>query len=128
MRPVSALAYPFEHTFEEPMGSNKRYSHYYDEVMDARIAEGIMRTGDPDTLDSKQLDLENEPMTRSPKPQPARAWVRYGEHSMEIDVEVVAWTSRAVAVRWDGPDGAEHHAWLWSGAVRTRQRASRNSS
>jgi hypothetical protein len=53
--------------------------------MDARIAESIMRTGEPDTLDSKQLDLAHEPLTHSPEPQPARAWARYGEQSIEVD-------------------------------------------
>lgn len=45
-------------------------------------------------------------MTRTPKPYPARAWIRYGDQSIEIDVEVVAWTERAVAIRWPGPEAA----------------------
>jgi len=102
------------------MGTSKRYAHSIDARMDARVADGIMRTGAPDTLDPKQLGLDDEPMTRTPRPQPARAWVRYGEQSIEIDVEVVAWTERAVAIKWPGPDGAEHHAWVWAGAVARR--------
>lgn len=87
-----------------------------------------MRTGgEPDTLDAKQLDLAHEPLTRSPEPEPARAWVRYGEQSIEIDVEVTAWTARAVAIRWPGPDGAEHRAWVWAGSVSTRRIRSRPS-
>jgi len=104
------------------MGTNKRYAHHYDEMMDAKIAEGIMRTGAPDTLDSKQLALGREALTRAPIPQPARAWVRYGDHSIEIDVEVVAWTEKAIAIRWPGPDGTEHRAWVWAGAVGHQRR------
>jgi hypothetical protein len=58
------------------MGTSKRYAHFYDEVMQAKIAEGIMRTGLPETLDDKHLALDTEPMTRTPKPEAARAWVR----------------------------------------------------
>lgn len=103
------------------MGTNKRYAHHYDGLMDARIADGIMRTGEPDTLDPKQLGLDHEPMTRTPKPHPARAWVPYGDHSIETDVEVVAWTERAIAIRWPGPGNSEHHAWVWVGAVSQRR-------
>jgi hypothetical protein len=103
------------------MSTSKPYAHAIDARMDARVAEGIMRTGDPDTLDAKQLDLDHEPLTKTPHARAARAWARYGEHSIEIDVEVVAWTERAIAVRWPGPDGMEHRAWLWAGAVRQRQ-------
>lgn len=103
------------------MGTSKRYSHHYDALMENRIAEGIMRTGMPETLDDKQLALDTEPLTRTPKPEAARAWVQYGDHSIEIDVEVVAWTSRAIAVKWPGPEGVEHHAWVWSGAVSLRR-------
>jgi hypothetical protein len=39
------------------MGTSKRYAHSIDARMDARIAEGIMRTGAPDTLDPQQLAL-----------------------------------------------------------------------
>jgi hypothetical protein len=102
------------------MGTSKRYAHSIDARMDARIADGIMRTGQPDTLDPKQLALDHEPLTRTPRPRPARAWVTYGSQSIEIDVEVVAWTSRALAVRWPAPDGIEHHAWVWLGAVSER--------
>lgn len=102
------------------MGTSKRYAHSIDAQMDARVAEGVMRTGQPETLDPRQLRLDLEPMTRAPIPRPARAWVRYGEQSIEIDVEVVAWTDRAVAIRWPGPGGIEHHAWVWAGAVGQR--------
>jgi hypothetical protein len=99
------------------MGTSKRYPHVIDAQMDARVLDGIMRTGKPDTLSELELQLDRMPLTRDPQPKPARAWIRYGEHSVEIDVEVVAWTDRAIAVRWPGPGGDEHRAWVWMGAV-----------
>jgi hypothetical protein len=103
------------------MGTSKRYAQHYDGLMDARIADGVMRSGEPDTLDARELEFDNESMTRTPKPRPARAWVRYGDQSIEVDVEVVAWTERAIAIRWPGPEGSEHHAWVWGGAVGQRR-------
>jgi hypothetical protein len=35
------------------------------------------------------------------------------------DVEVVACTEHAVAIRWPAPEG-EHRAWVWAGAIRSR--------
>ncbi len=99
------------------MGTSKRYAHGIDAQMDRRVLDGIMRTGTPETLTEAELQLDQMPLTKHPRPRPARAWVRYGEHSLEIDVEVVAWTDRAVAVRWPGPDGMEHRACVWVGAV-----------
>lgn len=97
-------------------GATSVNAHHFDQLMDARVVEGIMQTGDPDTLDPNQLDLDRELLHRTPKPQLARAWVRHGDHAVEIDVEVVAWKSRAIAIRWPGPGGAEHHGWFWTGA------------
>ncbi len=86
--------------------------------MDARIAERVMAGGEPDTLTAAELDLDVEPLTRTPRPRPVRAWVRYGDVPLQVDGEAVAWTERAVAVRWRTPAGVEHRAWVWVGAVR----------
>jgi hypothetical protein len=34
-----------------------------------------------------------------------------------IEAELVAWTSRACAVRWRTRTGEEHRAWVWASAV-----------
>ena len=44
-------------------------------------------------------------------------WVRFGEFSIKIHVEVVASTSRAIAGKWPWPDDTEHHASFLAGAV-----------
>jgi hypothetical protein len=52
------------------------------------------------------------------------AWVPHtdGAHRM-IEAVAVAWTAKAVRVRWrtGGEDPEEHHAWVWAGAVTRRQ-------
>lgn len=87
--------------------------------MDARIAESTMRGKKPETLTPTELQLEKEPLTRTPVARPVRAWVRYGEVPLLVDAEAVAWTDHAVAIRWMGPDG-EQRAWVWTSAVRAR--------
>ena len=37
--------------------------------------------------------------------------------AVKLDVEIVAWTSRAVAIRWKTPTGDAHRAWVWASAV-----------
>lgn len=102
------------------MGTSKRYAHVVDAQMNARILEAVMRTGLPETLSEPEKRLDVDALTRPPQPRPARAWVRYGEQAVEIDVELVAWTDRVAAVRWPGPDEAEHRAWVWASAVTVR--------
>lgn len=102
------------------MGTSKRYADAVDRQMDARIAQRIMSGGPPASLGRAELQLDQLALTRTPKPIPVRVWVRYPEAPLEVDAEAVAWTSRAVAVRWPGPDG-EHRAWVWASAVTPRE-------
>lgn len=98
------------------MGTNRRYAADVDRRMDARIAERIMSSGAPLSLSNAELELDVQPLTRTPKPHAVRAWVRYPEAPLKVDAEAVAWTPRAVAIRWPGPSG-EHRAWVWVSAV-----------
>jgi len=98
------------------IGSNKRYAAQIDARMSAHVDQMMMR-GAPQTLSDAELELDVHPLTRTPIPVPASAWVRYGELAVKIDVEVVAWTPRAVAVRWTTPAGEQHRSWVWASAV-----------
>lgn len=100
------------------MGTNKRYADRVDRQMNARVVEMAMRDHHPASLTNEELELDVEPLTRTPKPRRARAWVRYNTTPVLLDVEVVAWTEHAVAVRWRTPAGREDKAWVWSSAVR----------
>ena len=88
--------------------------------MNARIAEREAEGNAPLSLTSEELELATEPLTRTPAPRRVRAWVRFGAVAMKVDAEAVAWTGRAVAIRWIMPSGAEHRAWVWASAVEPR--------
>lgn len=99
------------------MGSNRRFAAQVDARMDARIAERIMRSGAPLSLSSVELQLDVQPLTRTPMPEAVRVWVRYPSAALQVNALAVAWTPRAVAVKWPGPDESEHRAWVWASAV-----------
>jgi len=98
------------------LGTSKRYAAHYDQRMNDKILERVMAEQTPTSLTPDELELDRHPLTRTPKPEAVTAWVRYGKTAVKVDARVVAWTPRAVAVRWDTP-GGEHRAWLWSSAV-----------
>ena len=105
---------------ETRLSTNKRYADAIDRRMNARIAEREVEGHAPLSLTPEELELATEPVTKTPLPRPVRAWVRFGPHAMRVDAEAVAWTSRAVAIRWTMPSGVEHRAWVWSSAVGAR--------
>ena len=98
------------------MGTSKRYADSIDRRMGVQADLSIMRGGEPDSLSATELELKTEPVTRTPQPMPVTARVRYGKVGIQVDGRAVAWTSKAVAVEWDGPDGP-HRAWVWASAV-----------
>jgi len=98
------------------MGTSKRYAEHYTRQMDESIGRRIMASGQPQSLGPQELALETTPLTRAPKPLQVRAWVRYPDGPIQVDAEAVAWTARAVAVRWKAGD-IVHKAWVWSSAV-----------
>ena len=102
------------------LGTNKRYSDSIDRRMNSRIAEREVEGLKPFTLTPDELELATEPLTRTPVPKPVRAWIRFGSHAIKVDAEAVAWTNRAVAIRWTMPSGAQHRAWVWASAVEPR--------
>lgn len=102
------------------MGSNRRYADAVDRRMDQRILERIVAENEPDTLQPSELELETEPLTRSPTARPVRACVRYAGTAVWVDALATAWTEHAVAIKWRTPSGGEHRAWVWASAVRKR--------
>ena len=85
--------------------------------MDARVVKKVMRSGQPQSLVDGELQLDELALPGTPRPEPVRAWVRYRSTPLQVDALAVAWTSRAVAIEWQGPDGADHRAWVWASAV-----------
>lgn len=74
----------------------------------------------PVSLTAAELDVDRHPITEAPEPIPARAWVRFHEATIRPDCEVIAWTDRAVQVRWTMRRGEVRTAWVWSSAVTQR--------
>jgi hypothetical protein len=77
------------------VGTNRRYADAIDRRLDQRIGQMIMR-GEPLTLTEAELELKVQPLTRTPRPVPVRAWVRYPSAPVQVDAEAVAWTPRGV--------------------------------
>jgi hypothetical protein len=102
------------------LGSNKRYAESIDRRLGVHVNESVMRSAEPESLSSAELDLESEPLTRRPVARPVKAWVRNGTVPIQVDAVVTAWTTRAVAIKWESPAG-EHKAWVWSNAVVERR-------
>ena len=98
------------------MGTSRRYADHYDRQMSEGITQRILASGLPFSLGTEELALSTTPLTKAPTPWPVRVWVRYPGGPVEVDAEAVAWTSRAVAVRWKVGDRVDK-AWVWSSAV-----------
>jgi hypothetical protein len=69
----------------------------------------------PRSLAPEQLgDL---PVTTAPAPAPVLAWVLWEDGVEElVRAQAVAWTRRAVRVRWGAPPHFLE-TWVWAGAV-----------
>lgn len=63
--------------------------------------------------------------TRADRPIPVTAWlVTVAGADMQVDAEAIAWTRRAVEVRYVDRHGRPDSAWVWAGAVTRRAPAS----
>jgi hypothetical protein len=103
------------------MGGRTRYQPSYDAAREAKHRDEVMRRGDPpQTLSDAEIERGDVAVTRSPKPIPVSAWVRYGGVSVQVDAFTSTWTAKAVEVVWRTPSGDAHRAWVWANAVRRR--------
>ncbi|GAA4717940.1 hypothetical protein GCM10023216_02640 [Isoptericola chiayiensis] len=82
---------------------------------------GIERVPMRDFATDVPPEARRETPTRPSEPVPVTAWVTDGRgRAFEAKGEALAWTSRAVYVRYIDPAGREGFAWVWASAV-TRQ-------
>ena len=99
------------------MGTSKRYAATVDRQMNQRIlARTIAEAGPLQSLTVDELRLDTEPVTIDPRPNPVRAWVRFGAAPTLVDAEACRWTADAVAIRFRVAD-VEHRTWVWGSAV-----------
>lgn len=99
------------------MGSNRRYAEQIDVRVDARTDAMVMRDHSPQSLADRELELDEQPLTRPPRAIRVKAWVHFDSIALKVDAEAVAWTPRAVAIRWTAPHGEVQKAWVWASAV-----------
>ena len=95
------------------------------ERVDGEILRTIVRDQLPDTLSLAELELDRYQVTRPPVAEPVWAWVRYGTEAVRVKAEIVGWTDKACAVRWEVPKVGIHKCWVWIGAVEDRSRRPR---
>lgn len=99
------------------MGSNKRYPGHR---IDNEIDEVVIRAK-PIGLSPAELNLEEHPPVAAQQPVPVRAWVRFTEAVIRPECEAIAWTDRAVQVRWITHGGETMTTWVWASAVERRK-------
>ena len=85
--------------------------------MSTRAGEVVMRDCQPVSLANQEVELDVQPLARTPVPIPVRAWVHYRTIALHVGAELGAWTPRARAIRRTTAAGVEHGAWAWSNAV-----------
>lgn len=91
------------------MGTNNRYG--------AQIERRSVMRGRPLSLTEDEKMLGEFAITTPPRPVLVRAWVRYPEGAVRVRAEAIAWTARAVSIRWATPTEEKHEAWVWVSAV-----------
>jgi hypothetical protein len=98
------------------MGTNRRYAHRVDAMMDERILQRISADGPLQSLSDAELELDKLAITVTPTPERVRAWVRFGTTPVQVEAEAMRWTSRAIGIRFHVM-GQEQRCWVWASAV-----------
>lgn len=94
------------------MGANKRYA---DGLQRKRFnLEAEARALVPRSLSEAELGgghvIRGEPVS-------VKAWIDYGNATVQVLGTAVAWTKRAVCVVWTDGHEQRQEAWVWAGAV-----------
>lgn len=103
------------------MGQNRRYQIVERDV--ERAGQAADRAPRPVSLTVDQV-IGTGRRVDAATPVPVTAWVPHQVayvEPLQVEAEAVAWTQRAVLVRWT-PPGMSYpvHAWLWAQAVTRR--------
>ena len=98
------------------VGTNRRYAAQIDERMNQKILDQLAAKYPIQALSEGELRLDLYPVTTDPQPRRVRAWVRFGAIASQIEGDAVAWTPRAVQVKFL-LDGKDQRVWVWASAV-----------
>jgi hypothetical protein len=93
------------------VGKNRRYGS---DVTESATNDFLTK---PRPISLSEEELGQLQPTEPETPQQVLAWVRYPESPIRVKGEAVAFTDRAVLVRWQNRDGSTHQAWVWRSAV-----------
>lgn len=85
-----------------------------------RVVDEVLPRPAPVWLTDTEVDLAHQTPTVPDRPVPARSYVRFHEAVIEPEVEIVAWTARAVRIRFVMRNGQKYEGWVWKGAVTER--------
>lgn len=102
------------------MGQNRRY-----DVIGRDIERGDRERDKRGTVIGLSTDEVRATGRRreAREPIPVTAHVQFQiahVEPREVEAVAIAWTGSAVLVRWSGPAGHQHHAWIYAAAVRRR--------
>jgi hypothetical protein len=98
------------------MGGQTRYVEDVDRRIQHAMEVTVTRPR-PISLTDDELDLAHNQVTEASAPIRVRAFVRFYEAVIRPEAEAVAWTPRAVKVRFTMQNGARHEVWVWASAV-----------
>ena len=98
------------------MGGQTRYVEDVDRRIQYAMDVAVTRP-QPISLTDAELDLAHNQVTEASAPIKVRAFVRFHEAVIRPDAEAVAWTPRAVKIRFTMQSGARHEVWVWASAV-----------
>lgn len=97
--------------------SARRPATGFDRAMDEMITERfVVPHGPLQSLTPEELGLDRNPVTITPKPTRARAWVRFGPEQTQVMCLIERWTDRAVGISFTVRDNT-YRCWVWNCAV-----------
>ncbi len=104
------------------MTQNRRYSEGIEREIE-KVANAYERRGTPISLSVDEVRGTGRRRDLDQSPIPVTAWVRHRvvlDETKLLDALVVAYTDKAVLLKYADAAGNVHHVWVWAGAVRRR--------
>lgn len=101
------------------MGGQTRYEGDLAGRIERAAAVAVTRP-QPVSLTRAEVDPDHNLITTARTPIPVRAFVRFHEAVIRPECEAIAWTDRAVKIRFTMQTGATHEVWVWASAVDRR--------
>lgn len=79
------------------------------------ILEAAKR-GTLQSLNEREMDVREQPMTIYPRPKAVRAWVRFGPDPVRVDAKLMRSTPLAAGIEFRAGDQT-FRCWVWGNAV-----------